>query len=1216
MQIILIFYFLKICINYNFSFKNFIKLLFMQKVSIKAITITNFKSYKGTHTISNIDNNFNVIVGPNGSGKSNIVDAIQFLFGYRAKKMRHTSSTNLINDSFMKEVNFENKNSGNIKNKKKAECSVSIIFNNSTKKDEAFENLNEFEDLKSFFETLLKKETFEIKRKLVESGKSTYYVNEKEVSFAILSSFLNLMNIDTQTNRFLILQGEIEHISLLKPKGNANNIGLLEYFEQIIGTAKFNSKIEDLENKFEFLSQDFETKTSAFKFSEKEFEYVNNIYTKEEVVLNKRKRHLELILEINSQRNTIHEHQKKVNKKEGKVIKERISVLKKEAEENKKFLEKLTDEENSARKILEKENEKNRKQKNLFGDVSNFLDRSRRKYNEIIERNEEIKTQNSKNYENILKYETELSEVKEKLSKIKEVKIKKSTEENLKRISNLQKEINSKKSKNLLIENKKEEFQKICKEINLNNLKNKELDLKEFTDKLENNLKEKNITLKEKDLENINSEILKKENENKNKTIEIDSILRQKKAILNSSHLVSLLKNIPGVHGRLGDLFSVPEELRIPFISAVKGSMDSIVVDKTETAQKCIKILQENKKRASFHVLEKINSQKIYKKDQILLKTKKEEKEFEFLVKKLSNKNDSNKNYKKIKFEDGNEILIPKLEDFIHTKPEYLKCLTSALKNTFITPNMEISNLLSFKNQERTVCITGEVIEKSGIMSKNLRGKINTIPKNRNCDLQNCFRCKNSEIKSPEIKSTSNNLSVEISDLESSIKKINSSNFDLQNLRNEIKKVLRIIYFFQSNSEILKTEAIDFNLEKVEEEIRELKSKLPKENVEKQKLLSEKFKIESCIHNFKIGIKSEIEFTNLMDECEFQLSRISKGGNKEVYKDKENKNISVPEILKKLEKELEKSAKDLEKYSTNNEVLKDQHSVVKDRINSLKDKLKVNYEEDANLNEQLKSLNVIYKPILINDLEEMENALKSKLMEIRYIISEEFSEEISENKKVVRIPFDDLKASEKKKCWTLKNSDDELPNYKFLNDYEIKKKEFEETTEKYSNFKKTYEKNFKELQELKDERKNLFMKEFERISRKFKEIYRTITFGGNAEIELIDYLDPFEGLVLSVMPPKKSWRQMEHLSGGEKTLTSLALVFAMQHVCPAPFYVMDEIDAALDFRNVSIIANFLKTIDTQFLIVSLRNDMIELGNKMIGVYKTEESTNLLSLNVS
>jgi len=67
-------------------------------------------------------------------------------------------------------------------------------------------------------------------------------------------------------------------------------------------------------------------------------------------------------------------------------------------------------------------------------------------------------------------------------------------------------------------------------------------------------------------------------------------------------------------------------------------------------------------------------------------------------------------------------------------------------------------------------------------------------------------------------------------------------------------------------------------------------------------------------------------------------------------------------------------------------------------------------------------------------------------------------------------------------------------------------------------------------------------------------------------------------LIFSVRPPKKTWKVISNLSGGEKTLSSLALVFALHYYKPSPLYVMDEIDAALDFKNVSIIAYYIKVI--------------------------------------
>jgi len=156
-----------------------------------------------------------------------------------------------------------------------------------------------------------------------------------------------------------------------------------------------------------------------------------------------------------------------------------------------------------------------------------------------------------------------------------------------------------------------------------------------------------------------------------------------------------------------------------------------------------------------------------------------------------------------------------------------------------------------------------------------------------------------------------------------------------------------------------------------------------------------------------------------------------------------------------------------------------------------------------------------------------------------------------------------------------------------------------------------------EFDGLRKKRLEEFMEGFGQITQKLKEMYQMITLGGNAELELVDNLDPFtEGIQFSVMPPKKSWKNIANLSGGEKTLSSLALVFALHHYKPTPLYVMDEIDAALDFRNVSIVANYIKerTKNAQFVIISLRNNMFELADRLVGIYKTDSCTKSITID--
>ncbi|EPQ25894.1 uncharacterized protein PFL1_06567 [Pseudozyma flocculosa PF-1] len=171
-------------------------------------------------------------------------------------------------------------------------------------------------------------------------------------------------------------------------------------------------------------------------------------------------------------------------------------------------------------------------------------------------------------------------------------------------------------------------------------------------------------------------------------------------------------------------------------------------------------------------------------------------------------------------------------------------------------------------------------------------------------------------------------------------------------------------------------------------------------------------------------------------------------------------------------------------------------------------------------------------------------------------------------------------------------------------------RDLEATTEERDSAKRRYD-------DLRKQRLENFMAGFGVITAKLKEMYQTITLGGNAELELVDSLDPFsEGIIFSVMPPKKSWKNISNLSGGEKTLSSLALVFALHVFKPTPLYVMDEIDAALDFRNVSIVANLIKerTKGAQFIIISLRNNMFELSSRLVGVYKTANCTKSIAID--
>ena len=190
------------------------------------------------------------------------------------------------------------------------------------------------------------------------------------------------------------------------------------------------------------------------------------------------------------------------------------------------------------------------------------------------------------------------------------------------------------------------------------------------------------------------------------------------------------------------------------------------------------------------------------------------------------------------------------------------------------------------------------------------------------------------------------------------------------------------------------------------------------------------------------------------------------------------------------------------------------------------------------------------------------------------------------------------------------------PNMGVIEEFKRLIQNFKASNKVLMNFKESEKMLKDKLAEINKKKYDKFMAGFNIIKTKLKEMYRFITGEGDAELDLKDSLDPFiEGVVFTVRPPKKSWKQISHLSGGEKTLASLSLIFALHHFKPTPIYWMDEIDAALDYKNVSIVASYVKrqAWNAQFIVISLRQNMFEISDKMIGIYKIKDVTRTVTI---
>jgi structural maintenance of chromosome 4 len=205
------------------------------RLMIREMVLDNFKSYAGEQRVGPFHKCFSSVVGPNGSGKSNVIDAMLFVFGRRAKQLRFNKVSELIH------------NSASHRNLERACVTVHFqeIFDTAGGVGAgAATNTTNTGDGDTY--TVVEGSAFTVARTATRSNGSDYYVNGRKCSVKEVAALLKSKGIDLDNNRFLILQGEVEQISLMKPRGEApGDTGLLEYLEDIIGTDALVPQIEE-----------------------------------------------------------------------------------------------------------------------------------------------------------------------------------------------------------------------------------------------------------------------------------------------------------------------------------------------------------------------------------------------------------------------------------------------------------------------------------------------------------------------------------------------------------------------------------------------------------------------------------------------------------------------------------------------------------------------------------------------------------------------------------------------------------------------------------------------------------------------------------------------------------------------------------------------------------------------------------------------------------
>lgn len=667
---------------------------------------------------------------------------------------------------------------------------------------------------------------------------------------------------------------------------------------------------------------------------------------------------------------------------------------------------------------------------------------------------------------------------------------------------------------------------------------------------------------------------------------------------------------IDGFHGRLGNLGAIDQKYDVA-ISTACGALDNFVTDTVEAGQQCIEYLRKtNMGRGNFICLDKLRQR-----DLSAINTPEN---------------------------------APRLFDLVKAKDDRFRpAFYHALQDTLVATDLAQANRIAYGAKRwRVVTLDGELIDKSGTMSgggtskkrglmssklvadttkeqvHRLEGDRDSLEQKfqefleyqRECEAR--LRDLRNRIPQLETKMQKINLEIESStknsaDAQRRIKELAKEHQPSESDDSRIAALEKEIKSLKKEIEKLHGETAT-----VEEEIKALQDKIME--VGGDKLRTQRAKVD--------GLKAEIASHN------------EEVSNAEVKKAKaEKQTVKLAKEHAKATKELESAIRDLEKLEDDIQNQGDKADDYKARVEEAQEGLSAKKKElsklKSELDEKTAELNATraLEIEMRNKLEENQKALVENQRKVRYWedkLSKLVIQDIKdlESRRAPKPPaadgaaddsqingepeegsdveMADADAAEEEAETTIvrdRRIQKTLPRYSRdeLEDMnkETLKGEIAALEEKTQNvnvdlgvlaeYRRRVEEHASRSSDLQtavaqrdsakkrcDELRRLrlegFMEGFSTISLRLKEMYQMITMGGNAELELVDSLDPFsEGILFSVMPPKKSWRNISNLSGGEKTLSSLALVFALHHYKPTPLYVMDEIDAALDFRNVS-----------------------------------------------
>ena len=1155
---------------------------------IKSLTAKGFKSFAKKVDIP-FGTNFNVVIGINGSGKSNICDAICFVLGeLSAKGMRAAKSANLIWNG--------GKNGSPSK-----EAEVSLVFDNEKK------------------EFPIATKEIKITRILGHKGISKYLINDEVRTRQQILDLMAAAKVDPDGHN-IVLQGDIVRFMEMRPEERRviiEDVAGISVFEEKKERAMADlTKVQERLNEADIILTEREkTLTDLkqdrdqalnYKGVEQELERSKATRINSQIKdKNDKKQEFEKAIkdhddQIQKAQEQMDEFKKDIESKQLEIQNIGVELdakgdktqraLAKEIEELKTDMIKMQTRKdvcmNEVTKITGRTKELDKNLDELSSTVA-----------QLTKRKEQLEKENSKLKEEEAKLNAKISSYKEKHG------IKDTSDINA-RIAELDELIEQKQKEVLAAQETKQatlrEKDKLEFEIKSLDDKITEVDGQKEEDKARaQTLKERKEAFK-----NMARELSDRLNESSVFSVQLGSAreklletgdelaklrarsigIREMSAADAAIQKINSMK-ISGVHGTISELGQVSSKYALALEVAAGARLKSMVVSTDAVAAKCISILKESKTGVvTFLPLNKIR-EKIVTEDS-----------------------------KKIAKENG---VLGLALDLVKYDSQFSNAFKFVFGSTVVVEDLAVARRIGI-GRERMVTAEGDLVEQSGAMVGGYRrhsGRgFQQEEVNKGMEkLQEDEQRLHSTVDLLERRKMENDESIfslrekkalleaEIKTLEAagvtelSIGDIKQQKKDLANKAAELQKQINL---HDKNASELGKET-----DKIKEDRAELINSMSK---------ASESGAQSALGNFEEekrgireqAIKNESELKGLLSQQEF-------------YRLEQNKVATITAG----------SIKEKEQFSTEFETLK---ATIGVKYEELKEKEKTQrqfyadyqhmFTKKSKLQQQIQQREVqtIRHEERIRGIESGRNDVKVKIALVNGELeglNKEFEPFL--NVQLRRgLSIEDLGTEIKSLEQQMKAMGN--INMRALEIYEKVKVEYDNLVGKYETLKVEKEDVLKLIFEIETKKKSIFMKTFNAVEKTFKNIFLTLSTKGEALLEIENPENIFEGGVdIKVKMSKNKFLDIKSLSGGEKTLAAISFIFALQEFQPAAFYLMDEVDAALDKHNSELLSKLVAKYSqqAQYLLISHNDSIITEANTVYGVSMQEGISKVTCLKI-